>query len=218
MTAEGAGPRHRRAAVALGLARLLAAAGRTEDPRWRALAWDAFERLPDWCALEVPACAERTRIAGAVALLPAVRRCLRGGTLLRLGELIGTARLEALLRRPYPMVPSDVELAGAAGLERQLLAHGVRVLCAEVDDPGVRTALADVLGAIAGASGGTADDPFDIGAEPEGKRTAPTIDPRAGAVAAGLHLVPAETPSAENDTPSTPPARTAVRVAAVRSR
>ena len=193
VTTEPAERRRRRAATLVQLDRLREAADSGEDPRWETLTWRSLEELPDWCALDAPLRRERLLLAGAVVLLPAIRRCLRGDALLRLRELIGAARLEALRRRPYRTTASDVELADVAGLERQLLAHGTRALLAEVSDPVARALLFETLSAGA---------PTDESARRD-------VGPQAARVAAGLQAL-------AGDEPADSPATTTVRVRASR--
>ncbi len=181
MAAEISGRRGRRAAGVTQLAALREETGLADDSRWQVLPWRSLDELPGWCGLNAEARLERVTIAGAVALLPAIRRCLRGERLQHLSELIGTTRLDALRRRPYRASIDEVQLAEGAGLERQVRVHGVRVLVTEVADPVLRALLFEML-----SIGQPSIKDGDSDAESV-LHEARDIDPQAGRIAAELH-------------------------------
>ena len=189
MTAERSERRGRRARAVRGLAVLLEPVAGPGSERRRALSWSALDGLPDWCGLDRRGRAERCALAGAVALLPAIRRCLDGRTLLPLSRRIGAGRFEALRRRPYrAFVRDETRLAITPGpaLDRQLLELGVRALVSEVADPAVRALLHDALRVEHGLDGA---DGLDGGGE-DGAHEPVDVEAGAAAVAAELHAVP----------------------------
>ena len=171
MSERGTRRRHR-AAVARRLVRwrthpaLVASAARD---RLDTLTWQEIETLPAWCALGDEALAGLVPLVGAVSLLPAVRRSVRGDVLRRLVALLGERRLHALRTRPYRATAESVALAAPDALAAQLAARGVRALLATLDDPALAVLAATVLlsgstsaPATSGTLGQTAgDDPIE---------------------------------------------------------
>ena len=179
MTGDASARRRHRAGVARRLIE-----HRDDDARWDALSWRALEELPPWCALEEPARRELRDLAGLVSLLPALRRCLRGETLLALRSRVGEERFGALRSRPYAVDDDGVELAPPERLDGQLAERGARALAATIDEPLARELLIGALSETAvpdvppaGRSGGTGSDgepadgargavPSEAGSEP----------------------------------------------------
>ena len=157
--------RRRRSTLARRLAEHRDAGGTSADPRWRALGWDALEGLPDWCALDDAGLAELRTLAGAVASLSAIRRCVRGDVLEALRARLGEAALDALRRRPYASAPCAAELDATDRLDALLAESGARALAASVPDPIARALLHARLRAI-GGRGATIDPEGKDGDEP----------------------------------------------------
>lgn len=132
--------------TALRQRRAVAAAALQDDPRRAQIDWQDLAAWPDWAALDETSRRRLALMAGVRVQAAAWRRCIDGGRLQCLRDLLGAGTLGVLLASAEGTVPDTDAVPGAPlpttdRLEADLLALGGEVLLASVPSPALRVVL-----------------------------------------------------------------------------